>query len=225
LQQDWCDGGCNLDMSVFDPSSSAILPPLDLEEIEIRDGLCKHVDMLANLIGERNYRVRSALDAAAAYIERTFQITGYQTRSQSFTVDDWIARNIDVEIPGHIKPKEIILVGAHYDSAIFCPGANDNATGIAAILELARLLRSRPLVRSVRLVAFVNEEPPFFQTDHMGSRVYARQCREQNENIIAMLCPETIGCYFDDPGTQRYPIRIPFPFNLIYTNRGNYIML
>jgi Zn-dependent M28 family amino/carboxypeptidase len=125
-------------------------------------------------------------------------------------------------MPGTEKPDEIVIVGAHYDSIAIpggCAGANDNASGVAATLEIARILATKPLRRTVRFVAFVNEEPPYFQFPDMGSLVYARRCRERNENIVAMITPETIGCYSDAKGSQSFP----FPLNVAYPSVGNFI--
>ena len=121
--------------------------------------------------------------------------------------------------PGRQAPDEIVVIGAHYDSVFGSPGANDNGSGVAALLELARLFAARDTGRTVRFVAFVNEEPPFFRTSDMGSRQYARAARAKNEDIRAMLALETIGYYDDAPGSQRYP---PF-FSLFFPDRGNFI--
>jgi Zn-dependent M28 family amino/carboxypeptidase len=121
------------------------------------------------------------------------------------------------------------VVGAHYDSCYETPAANDNGSGVAATLALARRfslsgssLAHRPGQpdRTLRFVFFVNEEPPYFQTDDMGSLVYARACKAKNENIVAMLSLETIGYYRDEPGTQRYPIA---PIGWVYPGTGNFI--
>jgi Zn-dependent M28 family amino/carboxypeptidase len=119
-------------------------------------------------------------------------------------------------------PDEIVVFGAHYDAVMGCPAANDNGSGVAATLAVARALTSagvpRP-ARSIRFVFFVNEEPPFFWTEEMGSDVYARACKERGDNIVAMLTPETIGCYSDEPGSQRYPI----PIKRFYPDKGDFI--
>ena len=117
------------------------------------------------------------------------------------------------------RPAEIVLVGAHYDSVLGSPGANDNGSGVAALLEIAAMISDRSLPRTVRLAAFVNEEPPFFMTPLMGSRVYARRARRAGDRIIAMFSLETIGCYDHRPGSQRYPL----PFTAFYPNTGNFI--
>ncbi len=120
---------------------------------------------------------------------------------------------------------EIVVVGAHYDSVRSpggCPAANDNGSGVAALLELARAFKSRPHDRTLRFVAFVNEEPPWFQTERMGSLVYAKHCRESGDNIAGALVMDTIGCYNDDAGSQRYPLGILKAF---YPTRGDFIAL
>ncbi|MGH7801815.1 MAG: M28 family peptidase [Thermodesulfobacteriota bacterium] len=200
-------------------SYSGQFTPLTEEEIEIRNHIKKHVEVLAREIGERNLREYTNLEAAIGYIERTFRELSYGVSFQDFVVEGKIAKNIEVEILGKSQPDEIIILGAHYDSVIGCPGANDNATGVAAILEFARLLKGGNLQLTVRFVAFVNEEPPFFQTENMGSLVYARRASKRGEKIVAMFSIETIGYYSDAKGSQRYP----FPFSFFYPNTGNFI--
>ena len=200
-------------------SYSGALPSLTVEELEIEYRLKKHVEKLAGEIGERNLREYNNLEAAIGYIEKIFRELNYNVSFQDFVVKGKIAKNIEVEILGKSHPDEIIILGAHYDSVIDCPGANDNATGVAAILEFARLLKGGNLQRTVRSVAFVNEEPPFFQTENMGSLVYARRANKRREKIVAMFSIETIGYYSDAKGSQRYP----FPFSFFYPNTGNFI--
>ncbi|MGQ4807609.1 Bacterial leucyl aminopeptidase [Candidatus Entotheonellaceae bacterium PAL068K] len=195
------------------------LPPLSPEEVEVQAWLHRHVRMFAGKIGERNLWRYAALEAAARYIEETLQGMGYEVRTQSFEVAGKTVKNLEAVLVGSTRAEEIVLIGAHYDSVLDSPGANDNATGVAAVLEIARLLAKRRLARTVRFVAFVNEEPPFFQTDAMGSRVYARRARAQGEQISAMLCLETIGYYTDAAGSQRYP----FPFRYFYPTVANFL--
>ncbi len=200
-------------------SYSGQFTPLTEEETEIRSHIRKHVEVLAGEIGERNLREYNNLEAAIGYIEKTLRELNYGVSFQDFVVEGKIAKNIEVEILGKSHPDEIIILGAHYDSVIGCPGANDNATGVAAILEFARLLKGGNLQRTVRSVAFVNEEPPFFQTENMGSLVYARRANKRREKVVAMFSIETIGYYSDAKGSQRYP----FPFSYFYPNTGNFI--
>ena len=198
------------------------LPELTEDETELRGRLESHVRALAGDIGERNVLTPNALARAEEYIRRAFDGSGYQVAEQTYDIHldpSLTVRNIEVEISGTASPGDIVIVGAHYDTVPGCAGANDNTTGVAAVLELARLLPARTMDRTVRFVAFVNEEPSFFRTDLMGSRVYARRCRERDENVVAMLSLETIGFYADEPGSQKYP----FPLNLFYPDTGNFV--
>ena len=194
-------------------------PPLSEAEEASRVRLAADVAWLAGRIGERNYTRPAALDAAADYVATTLGGLGYEVEAQHFTVAGHAFRNLEVTVRGRRRPEEIVVVGGHYDSVVGTPGADDNATGVAAVLELARLLRDHPLDRTVRLVAFANEEPPFFQTEHMGSRVYAREAVRRGDRIVAMLSLETIGYYSSERGSQRYPP----PLNLAYPDRGDFI--
>jgi Zn-dependent M28 family amino/carboxypeptidase len=128
-------------------------------------------------------------------------------------------RNIEVEVQGSARASEIVIVGAHYDSVLGAPGANDNGSGVAAVIELARLFGGSSPSRSLRFVTFVNEEPPFSHSDAMGSRHYSRRARERGESIVAMFSLETIGYYSERPGSQHYP----FPLSFFYPSTGNFI--
>jgi Zn-dependent M28 family amino/carboxypeptidase len=175
--------------------------------------------MIADRIGERNIWHHTHLNATADYIEEVLAGLGYEVSAQEFEIRGIIVKNLEAELTGASLPKEIVVVGAHYDSLMGSPGANDNASGVSAVLEIARLLAEEKPLRTLRLVAFVNEEPPFFQTDHMGSRVYASRSHRRGEQIVAMLSLETIGYYSSDLGSQCYP----FPFSLFYPTTGNFI--
>ncbi|MCI0455231.1 MAG: M28 family peptidase [Candidatus Dadabacteria bacterium] len=212
-------GSRGISISMPGRSFSGPFLSLNEDELEIQNRLKRHVEMLAGEIGERNLWWYENLEAAAGYIENTFRELNYKVAVQDFKVEGKIVKNIEVEILGKFIPDEIIIVGAHYDSALGSPGANDNATGVAAIFEFARLLRGQSLMRTVRLVAFANEEPPFFQTDNMGSLVYAQRARKRAENVVAMFSIETIGYYSDAKGSQRYP----FPFGFFYPDTGDFI--
>ena len=195
------------------------LAPLTAQERDVRQRLVEHVRTLAGVIGERNLWRYQALESAAQYIEATLQDVGYEVTSQVYEVQGKPVRNLQAEIRGATRPAEILVVGAHYDSVWGSPGANDNASGVAAVLEIARLLAGQRPDRTIRFVAFVNEEPPFFQTANMGSLVYARTVHARGERIIGMVSLETLGYYTDADWSQQYP----FPFGLFYPRVGNFI--
>lgn len=178
-----------------------------------------HVEALASRIGERNIWRSEGMQRAAAYIRDELEKSGLAVREEEFPVWHAKARNLEATLPGSKTPQEIVVVGAHYDTVLGSPGANDNASGVAALLEIARLLRDSRPARTIRFVAFANEEPPFFLTSRQGSLAYARQCRRRGDRIVAMLSLETIGYYSDEAGSQRYP----FPFGLFYPDRGDFI--
>jgi Zn-dependent M28 family amino/carboxypeptidase len=200
-------------------SYSGPFDPLSEEETAIRDRVKNHVWTLAAKIGERNLEHYEGLNAAMDYVQNEFERSGYEVAVQEYKVSQKWVKNIETEIPGTRLPSQIVLVGAHYDSVLGTAGANDNASGVAALLELARLLKSAPQARTVRFVAFVNEEPPYFQTPDMGSLVYAIRSRQRGENIVAMLSLETIGYYSDEEDSQAHP----FPFRALYPTKGNFI--
>ncbi|HEV3410545.1 MAG TPA: M28 family peptidase [Chthoniobacterales bacterium] len=193
-------------------------PPLTAEEEKLRDELRADVQTLAGEIGERNVQRYGQLQLAASFIEKAFADAGFNPRRDGYEVHDRWCENIEVEIPG--ATSEIVIIGAHYDSVFGCPGANDNGSGVAALLALARRFVGKSAPRTLRFVAFTNEEPYYFQTELMGSAVYASRCKERRENIVAMLSLETIGYYSNAPGSQVYPAP---GLGLIYPTTGNFI--
>jgi hypothetical protein len=159
------------------------------------------VSTLANRIGERNIQHYDKLIEAQEFLTMTFQSAGYSPRLQTYVVDNKYCSNIEVEQAGRLFPEKIIVIGAHYDSVGGCPGANDNASGVAEVLALAEFFKVHPLKRTVRFLLFVNEEPPFTRTTEMGSVQYAKACKERHEQIEAMLSIETVG-YFPSEAKQ-----------------------
>ncbi|MCE5228486.1 M28 family peptidase [bacterium] len=196
------------------------LPALTADQQALSGALERHVRVLAEEIGERSMDRFDRLELAADYVSAQFAATGIQPKSLSYNLEGHQPRNIELEFPGGANAGEIIVVGAHYDSELGTPGANDNASGVAATIELARILKDKPRDRTIRLVAFVNEEPPWFQTDVMGSMVYAKECRKNGDRIVGMLSLETIGYYSDAEGSQNYPLPA---LGKIYPSRGNFI--
>ncbi|MCZ6803232.1 MAG: M20/M25/M40 family metallo-hydrolase [Proteobacteria bacterium] len=178
-----------------------------------------HVTELCRYPAGRNFIEKKGLDAAQKYIAGQFESSGFQVKFHEYHLNGDTVANIEVELTGTSRPKEIIIVGAHYDAVPGAPGANDNGSGVAAILELADRFKDKSFQRTVRFLAFVNEEPPNFMTSNMGSYVYAKAVAKEKENIIAMFSLETIGYFSNETGSQHYPIL----FNLFYPNQGNFI--
>ncbi len=145
----------------------------------LADRLRRHVARLAGLIGPRHLGRPRALAAAAAYIERELVGAGYAVQRQAYAIGKHTVWNLCAELPGSARPEEIVILGAHYDTVPESPGADDNASAVAVLLEAARLLRGHPTARTVRFIAFTCEEPPHFYTQTMGSEVCARQCRRR----------------------------------------------
>jgi hypothetical protein len=148
---------------------------LSADEVSLRTELQGHVQKLAGDIGERNMNRYPALLAAAEYIEQSFSTLALPRRRDTYELRGRSCHNLEVEVPG--ESREILVIGAHYDSVDTSPGANDNATGVAATLVLARRFAEQKPKKTIRFVAFVNEEPPYFQTEVMGILVYARHCK------------------------------------------------
>jgi Zn-dependent M28 family amino/carboxypeptidase len=195
------------------------LPPATPEELQLAASLRRHVTAIAS--EPHNVQHYQALQASAAYLEEALRASGYDVVSQSYEVDSRTVRNLEATVaPANAgTPEPSLVVGAHYDSAGDAPGANDNASGAAAILELARLLKGSAPARPIRLVLFVNEEPPYFQTPDMGSARYADWLVERGEDVHAMLSLETLGSYSDEPGSQAYP----WPFRAFLGDRANFV--
>jgi hypothetical protein len=189
------------------------------EREALAERLRGHVVALAAGIGERNVFRPRALHAAAGYIRDQWSAMGYEVTAQSYAAHAVPSQNLEVTRRATRRPDEIILIGAHYDSVQGSPGADDNASGVAGLLEIARALTHVEPERTLRLVAFVNEEPPFFYWGEMGSGIYAKAARARADDIRVMVSLEMLGCYSDEPGSQRYPPLLRY----FYPDRGNFI--
>ncbi len=192
--------------------------PLSPEDIDLRAELKSDVQRLAGEIGERNMWRYPQLNAAADFIEDSFSRAGLHPRRDSYELRGQACHNIEAEIPG-TRP-DIVLIGAHYDSVFGSPGANDNGSGVAALLALARRFAGKTTQHKLRFVAFVNEEPPYFLSDQMGSFVYASRCKDRGDRISAMISLETIGYFSDAPHSQSYPAP---GLRVFYPTVGNFI--
>jgi Zn-dependent M28 family amino/carboxypeptidase len=191
--------------------------PAASDTLEAR--LRRHVEKLAGEIGERHVLRPQALHEAERYITAALRAAGHTVVRQNYEAQGVDCANLEITIAGTRRSAQIVLAGAHYDTVPGSPGADDNASGVAAILELARLLGEARPERTIKLVAFVNEEPPFFFWGEMGSKVYARAARARGDDIRVMLSLEMLGCYSDDKGSQGYPPLLKY----FYPAQGDYI--
>lgn len=186
---------------------ASIQPPLPTQtptQAALEERLRNHVGILANLVGPRNAEMPANLARAGDYVRTQLLNFGYDPQEINF--GDGRFRNIEVTLPGTGNRNEIIVIGAHYDTVpTGTPGADDNASGVAVMLEIARALSGTDLSRSVRFIGFTNEERPWFDTDLMGSRVSASASATVGEQIIGMFSLEMLGYYSDAPGSQQYP--------------------
>ncbi|HSR63667.1 MAG TPA: M20/M25/M40 family metallo-hydrolase [Gammaproteobacteria bacterium] len=199
----------------FDTDANSVLPEQSM--IDLRENLEQHVYVLAEEIGERHFQDPTALIASIDYIRKRFADSGYNPGHHTFGGGPY--HNIVAELHGHGNLHEVLVIGAHYDTVWHSPGADDNASGVAALLEIARLLSNESHQRTLRFITFANEEQPFAEGDEMGSQVYVRSLKETNDSVVAMFSLEMLGYYSDEKGSQRYP----FPLNWIYPDRGFFI--
>ncbi len=195
------------------------LEPLNSTEIKLREQLTSDVGTLAVKIGRRNFDSYQNLVAAKDFLTTELEQAGYKVREQQYTVEAKTFSNLEVEIPGSSRADEILVIGGHYDSAVNAPGSNDNATGTASVLALAREFVGTKPLRTLRFVEFTNEEPPYFQTKNMGSLVYAQAAKQHGDKIVGMFSLETLGYFSDKASTQQYPL----PLSFFYPNQGNFI--
>ncbi|MEA5614592.1 M20/M25/M40 family metallo-hydrolase, partial [Nodularia spumigena] len=184
----------------------AAAPELSTEERLERD-----VRVLAEGFGERSTRDRDNLNAAGAWVEERLAGMGYVVTREDSPVREGTAFNVIAEKRGVVFPDEIVVIGAHYDTEVDSPGADDNASGVAGMLELARRFAGVETARTIRFVGFTNEEGSNSRGNVMGSRVSAEGSRERGETIVAMMSLEMLGYASDEPGSQQYPFPTDSP--------------
>lgn len=172
----------------------------------LRRKLHRHVLVLSDEIGPRNLTHYSCLNKAAEYIADEMRSAHGNFSSEDYLCNKKHVSNLIFEKRGRDIPDNILLIGAHYDTVMESPGADDNATGIAALLEIIHLLDDYANSQTLRFVAFTLEEPPHFGTDMMGSRYHARHAFEKKENIIGMIAFEMLGYFIEKKRSQKYPI-------------------
>lgn len=197
------------------------LPPLGIAGEARAARLRSDVTLLVGEDIERSQRAAGTLARSAGLIESALRETEYPVARLPYVSEGATVVNVEAVLAGGAKAREIVVVGAHYDSAAGAPGADDNASGVAVMLAVARALNAgkHAPARTVRFVAFVNEEPPYFWNAEMGSLVYARSCRARGDDVVAMLSLETLGYYRDAPGTQKYPPIVSW----FYPDRGDFV--
>jgi hypothetical protein len=194
-------------------------PPATAEESALATRLQKHVEVLSADIGRRHLGEHARLLQAQEYLETTLRQIGYAVEKQEWQADGKAVANLAVSVPGISRPSEIVLLGAHYDSARQSPGADDNGSGVAALVEIARAMRAATPAQTVRFVLFVNEEPPFFGTPAMGSWHDAQAAGRRGDKLRAALILDSIGRFSSEPGSQHYPALVASKF----PDRGNFI--
>jgi len=191
------------------PNTTAVVDPARLEA---------HVRKLSLELTPRDEGHLENLDRTAAYLKDQFAQIGAPVFEQPYRVDGRSFRNVIAQFGP--ETSERIVVGAHYDTAGPLPGADDNASGVAGLIELGRLFAKQPPAMRVELVAFTLEEPPFFGTTGMGSAVHADSLRKQNVPVRFMISLEMIGYFSDEPNSQHFPVAI---LKAIYPATGNFI--
>ncbi len=202
---------CIVSMPAGDGRRPTAPRPIDTVDLQ------RHVHALAVSIGERHAEKLQQLNQVADYIVTQFEHAGLTVSHQVYSAYGTQFRNVVAKLSG--ETDDIIVIGAHYDSVAGSPGANDNASGVAALLELAALNAGERFHRTVHFVAFANEELPHGGTDAMGSLAYADRATQNGEKITAMISLETIGYYTDESHSQNYPA----PLTWLYPDTGNFV--
>lgn len=205
-----------VDMQIADAAPDAAAPDMGLP---VEDRLRTHVEVLARDIGSRGLTRPAALQQTIDYINTELTGMGYTVERQVYDVRGTESVNLWVALPGADRGDEVVVIGAHYDCVPSTPGADDNASGVAATLELARVFARQPQAQTVQFVFFANEEPPYFQTDDMGSLVYARALAAANTNVTSMVTLEMLGFYTDAAGSQEVPLGLAG----LFPDMGNFV--
>lgn len=190
---------------------------------QIEANLRLHVERLAGLIGPRTLQRPKTIQATIGYIEGQWSQMGFSVERETYDAFGEEATNLIVERAGRKRLDEIVLLGAHYDTVSTTPGADDNASAVAVLLEVSRLLQEYAGRRTVRYVAFACEEPPYFNLDVMGSQFHARQARLRGDKIVGMLCLEMVGYYSSAMGSQAIPPAIPRWLHRFFPQRGDFL--
>lgn len=201
--------------------TATVLPPRPaLEKDQHLRNLYAHVDYLSNKIGSRSVFEHHNIEATKDYIVSRLKEFGYTPELQSFPYEGKEYSNVIASIKGTVRPDETVVIGAHYDTVFGTPGADDNASAIAVLLEMCRILKNFSPERTLKLIFFVFEEPPMFRTEYMGSFVFVKEAKRRNENIIAMLSLEMLGYYSEKKGGQSFPLPL---MSLMFSTTPDFI--
>ena len=192
----------------------------DLERLSDTNNIRRNLEAIVNTSSPRNYLNVDVLDSVAAHIKSEFAKSTSRVTVQEFGVAGKSYRNVIASFGP--ENAERIIVGAHYDVCGEQPGADDNASGVVGVLELARLLKDKELKYRIDLVAYTLEEPPFFRTENMGSFVHAKSLHDSNAQVKGMICLEMIGYYSDEENSQHYPVGF---LKWFYGDKGNFITI
>ncbi|MFN0242456.1 MAG: M28 family peptidase [Planctomycetota bacterium] len=195
------------------------LMPLGEVERETSERVRAHVLAISRDIGLRGAQRPVNTARAEEYIELELKRIGLTWQQMNFDTKNGVGRNFEVLIPGARNPKEIVIVGAHTDSARGSPGANGNASGCAVLIELARNLAGTATGRQVKLLFFGDGEEPYTASVRAGSHHYVQQALQRKDNIVAMLSVDAVGRYDTNPGSQS----VTFPFNFFYPDTGDFL--
>ncbi|MBX2853035.1 MAG: M20/M25/M40 family metallo-hydrolase [Phycisphaeraceae bacterium] len=187
------------------PKNKPIDPPLTQDELEVWAYLHRHVDKLAGEIGIRHDSNPISIASTVSYLHEEWVKLGQSVEMQAYPTPAMEAKNLVVEWPGTEEVDLIVVVGAHYDTVSRTPGADDNASAVAMLLAVCKELLGRRFKRTLRFVAFANEEPMHFSGPTMGSRVYADRCKAAGEMIDVMVCLEMVGYFDTAEDSQDYP--------------------
>lgn len=185
-----------------------------------------HVRTFATAIGSRHSGAPAELASARKYIQSTLGPAnlGYRVSRQEFFIDGEEYHNLIIDLPGKDEKRwdETVIVCANYDTVAGSAGANDNASGMAALMSLAQAFGGTQNARALRFVALANEAPPFAGTDRSGSAAYIRRLKEHKDKVVAVISLEGLGVYLDGPGTQLRPDE---PEAIAWPDRGNFLAL
>lgn len=191
--------------------------PSDIQKNILVDNLYRHTEYLSVKVGERHLWKEGSLNKTVDYIESVFKDYGYTVHRQTYRCYGQNVSNLIAEKPG--REQGLVVIGAHYDTVPGTPGADDNASAVSGLLELARLLKETSPHKPFAFVAFANEEPPCFGSHHMGSMVYANHLKEQGISVEVMVSLEMIG-YFRKEPIQTYPLP---GMQVLYPKTGDFI--